>query len=207
MIDALMANLEQARASKILQKQQLDSGGFVYVTLHRPSNVDEPEALRSIMAEIKRLAEDLPVVFPMHPRTRKMCQEFGLSVNDIQDLKIIEPIGYHDSLCLSENARLVLTDSGGLQEETTWFRTPCLTLRPNTERPVTVTIGSNRLTNLEQLRTDLEQMLNGPRRLGTIPPLWDGHAAERILAHLVGANSSGQREIAPCEPAGAALSV
>jgi UDP-N-acetylglucosamine 2-epimerase (non-hydrolysing) len=106
-------------------------------------------------------------------------------LGDNPGLRILDPIGYHDSLCLTENARLVLTDSGGLQEESTYFRTPCLTLRPNTERPVTVTVGSNKLTNIEQLPEDLDAVLARESRFGQIPLLWDGHTAERIIARLL----------------------
>lgn len=185
MIDALLANLETARASVLSRNLGLNPKDFAYVTLHRPSNVDDPGALSRIMGEIRRLARGLPVVFPMHPRTRKMCAQFGISLNGEAGLKVLEPIGYHDSLCLTENARLVLTDSGGLQEESTFFRTPCLTLRPNTERPVTITLGSNRLTSLERLPADIDRTLKGDLAMGQIPPLWDGHASERILAGLI----------------------
>ena len=185
MIDSLVDNLPKARASTILQRLNLEPEKFVYATLHRPSNVDHRESLASIMASLRSLAAQLPVVLPIHPRTRKMLQDFGLSSIDAPGLKVVEPIGYHDSLCLTEHARLVLTDSGGLQEESTWFRTPCLTLRANTERPVTVTQGSNRLTMLSSLAADIGQRLNAPRRLGTVPPLWDGQAAGRICDSLV----------------------
>jgi len=185
MIDSLVANLPKARASTILQQLNLEPEKFVYVTLHRPSNVDHKESLARIMAELESLADELPVVLPIHPRTRKMLHDFGLSWNGAPGIKVVEPIGYHDSLCLVENARLVLTDSGGLQEESTWFRTPCLTLRPNTERPVTVTQGSNRLTTLPTLAADVRQRMNSTRRLGTVPPLWDGQAAVRICDSLV----------------------
>ncbi|MFL6513842.1 MAG: UDP-N-acetylglucosamine 2-epimerase, partial [Chthoniobacterales bacterium] len=151
-------------------------------------NVDDPVSLTSIMLELTRLASDIPVVFPIHPRTRKMCAQFGISTEGVTGLKILQPIGYHDSLCLTENARFVLTDSGGLQEESTFFRTPCLTLRPNTERPVTITAGSNRLTTVEDLRSDIARVVAGPDRLGDIPPLWDGRTAERIVAALVHTN-------------------
>lgn len=185
MIDALVENLPKARQSPVLQKLGLGSGGFVYVTLHRPSNVDDKTSLRAIMAELKRLTWQFPVVFPMHPRTRKMCAQFGIPLNANDRLKVLDPIGYHDSLCLTENARLVLTDSGGLQEESTYFKTPCLTLRPNTERPVTVNLGSNKLTTLACLSADLDDILSRATKFGTIPPLWDGRAAERIINALV----------------------
>ena len=158
---------------------------FVYVTLHRPSNVDSQNSLSKIITELKRLAQQMPVVFPIHPRTRKMCAQFGISLDDTPGLKLLEPVGYHDSLCLTENARLVLTDSGGLQEESTFFQTPCLTLRPNTERPITVTIGSNRLTNLERLSADVNEVLSGGKQVGQIPPLWDGMTSDRIINCLL----------------------
>ena len=184
MIDSLADNLSKARQSTIMGQHNLKPGQFAYVTLHRPSNVDHRESLSRIVEELERLAERLPVVLPLHPRTNKMMQDFGLSWSGSANLKVVEPLGYHDSLVLTENARLVLTDSGGLQEESTYFRTPCLTLRPNTERPVTVTLGSNRLTTVDRLRLDIESSLNGGAKTGAVPPLWDGKAAGRILAEL-----------------------
>ena len=185
MIDALVENLPHARNSGILKKLGIAPDTYLYVTLHRPSNVDHESGLRTIMGELTRLAADWPVVFPMHPRTRKMCAQFGIRIDDVPGLNILDPIGYHDSLCLTENARLLLTDSGGLQEESTYFRTPCLTLRPNTERPVTVTVGSNKLTTPEQLSRDIADVLQRPRRFGEIPPLWDGKTSGRVVASLV----------------------
>jgi UDP-N-acetylglucosamine 2-epimerase (non-hydrolysing) len=185
MIDALVANLDKARANRLVEGLGLREKHFVYVTLHRPSNVDERESLTAIIAELKRLAGQLPVVFPMHPRTRKMCEQFRIAIDDTEGLKILEPIGYHDSLCLTEKARFVLTDSGGLQEESTFFRTPCLTLRPNTERPVTITVGSNRLTSLKTLRADIETVLGSEKSLGEVPDLWDGRTACRIVGALI----------------------
>jgi UDP-N-acetylglucosamine 2-epimerase (non-hydrolysing) len=185
MIDALVSNLETSRARTLGRELGLAPNSFVYVTLHRPSNVDLEQTLCPIMAELKQLAARLPVVFPMHPRTRKMCEQFGISLAASDGLRVIDPIGYYDSLFLTENARLVLTDSGGLQEESTYFRTPCLTLRPNTERPVTITSGSNRLTKLDSLAQDIAEILACEPRLGQVPPLWDGHAADRILDALL----------------------
>jgi len=186
MIDAVVQNLEKARSSAILDNLKLKPARFAYVTLHRPSNVDRKETLSAIMGELKNLSGRLPVVFPLHPRTRKMISEFGLCLNGAPGLHVTDPLGYHDSLCLTENARLVLTDSGGLQEESTFFRTPCLTLRPNTERPITVTHGSNRLTNVAQLRQDLESTLKQGHRTASVPPLWDGRTSERVLEVLTG---------------------
>lgn len=185
MIDALIANLEKARASQLLNRRDLKKKGFVYVTLHRPSNVDDEASLRKIMLELKRLASNWPVVFPMHPRTRKMCGEFGISLDSANGLRILDPIGYHESLCLTESARFVLTDSGGLQEESTYFRTPCLTLRPNTERPITVTLGSNKLTDLDHLPIDIDEALSRNGETGRVPPLWDGQASKRIVDCLI----------------------
>jgi UDP-N-acetylglucosamine 2-epimerase (non-hydrolysing) len=185
MIDALVENLTKARQSPLLKKLGLDAGGFAYVTLHRPSNVDNQASLGAIMAELQRLTGQMTVVFPMHPRTKKMCAQFGISLDTNHSLRILDPIGYHDSLCLTENARLVLTDSGGLQEESTYFKTPCLTLRPNTERPITVTEGSNKLTNPEHLSTDIAGVLNRAPRFGEIPALWDGRTAVRVVDALL----------------------
>jgi UDP-N-acetylglucosamine 2-epimerase (non-hydrolysing) len=184
MIDALVTNLERARESKLPETLGLKKSGFAYVTLHRPSNVDERGALTRIMDELRHLGNEMPVVFPIHPRTRKMCDSFGIGLNGKGGLKVIEPIGYYDSLWLTENARLVLTDSGGLQEESTFFRTPCLTLRPNTERPITVSVGSNRLTAVDGLRRDIQALLAGEARVGIVPPLWDGQASSRIVSEL-----------------------
>jgi len=185
MIDALIENLDQARASHLPKALNLEKKGFAYVTLHRPSNVDNRSTLDAIITELKRFAAEMPVIFPMHPRTRKMCAQFGISLKDEAGLKILEPIGYHDSLYLTEHACLVLTDSGGLQEESTYFKTPCLTLRPNTERPITITVGSNHLTTVETLRTDIAEIINSRKWPGEIPPLWDGQTAGRIIDALM----------------------
>jgi len=189
MIDSLLENLPKARSCGILSRLRLEQGRFIYVTLHRPTNVDIQASLSMIMDSMGQLSKRTPVVFPIHPRTRKMLAEFGLVHSSDDHLLLLEPVGYHESLCLTENARLVITDSGGLQEETTFFRTPCLTVRPNTERPITITMGSNGLTEPGRLIDDAAKVLNGPERKGHIPPLWDGHTAERILGHLLAASS------------------
>lgn len=185
MIDSLVANLQQADRSDVLQRLGLAPGRYVYVTLHRPSNVDNPQALSSIVRTLSDLASRWPIVFPVHPRTRRRLTQFGLSFPANNGVHLLEPLGYHDSLALTKHARCVLTDSGGLQEESTFFRTPCLTLRPNTERPITITLGSNRLTTVARLSEDLDQVLRGPERLGQAPPYWDGHTASRILQALL----------------------
>jgi UDP-N-acetylglucosamine 2-epimerase (non-hydrolysing) len=186
MIDSLIAHFRNGHQNgRLLERLNLKEHGFVYVTLHRPSNVDCRKTLAKIVEELSRLADQWPVVFPIHPRTRKRMEEFDLSFLPKAGMKLLDPIGYDDSITLTKHARCVLTDSGGLQEESTFFRTPCLTLRPNTERPITITIGSNRLTSVEQLRSDFERALRSGERLGQTPPLWDGKAAERILHSLL----------------------
>jgi UDP-N-acetylglucosamine 2-epimerase (non-hydrolysing) len=185
MIDSLVTNIEKVRASKILNLLGLVKKNFVYVTLHRPSNVDSRAGLTAIMSELQRIAEEIPVVFSMHPRTRKMCEQFGISIDEHKGLSVVEPLGYHDSLCLTETARFILTDSGGVQEESTYFKTPCLTLRPNTERPVTIDVGTNKLTSLDKLSADVEAILQGQCPSGQIPKYWDGQTAERILRALL----------------------
>lgn len=185
MIDSLITNLPAAEKAGTLTRLGLQPKSFIYVTLHRPSNVDHEKSLRSIVGELSRIAEHWPVVFPIHPRTRSRLAEFGLKLESLPGINFLEPLGYHDSLMLTRQARCVLTDSGGLQEESTYFRTPCLTLRPNTERPVTISVGSNRLTNVDQLAADFERVLAGPAELGQIPPLWDGRTAERVVEEIL----------------------
>jgi len=185
MIDTLIANLEKARNKKTHVRLGLKENNFVYVTLHRPSNVDNREILNTIISDLDRLSTSLPVCFPLHPRTRKMLTQYGISCGSNKNLKLIDPIGYHDSICLAEQAGFVLTDSGGLQEETTFFQTPCLTLRPNTERPITITKGSNKLTNIKSLWSDIEELLKGNTKKGKTPDLWDGHTAERIIEYML----------------------
>jgi UDP-N-acetylglucosamine 2-epimerase (non-hydrolysing) len=185
MIDALVANLEQARRSSILTRLGLEHKEFAWVTLHRPSNVDNGDVLRRIMDSLRGVAEQVPVVFAVHPRTAQRVREFGIRSDDNDALKMVEPVGYHDSLRLTESAAFVLTDSGGLQEESTFFRTPCLTLRPNTERPVTLTLGSNRLTTPDLLPRDVETALQQRNGLGVVPPLWDGKTAPRVVDAVV----------------------
>lgn len=188
MIDTLVSNLDKARKCRSYARFGFQEKEFVYVTLHRPANVDDPATLQTILDSLESVAATLPVIFPVHPRTRKMLSRIGF--NPGPKITITDPVGYHDSLCLAEKAAFVLTDSGGLQEETTYFQTPCLTLRPNTERPVTVDEGSNKLTSPDQLKQDIEQLVQGKHPVaGKIPELWDGETAGRIVKHLLGGNS------------------
>jgi len=188
MIDTLAANLERARAREAPRRQGVEPRRYIYVTLHRPSNVDTRESLAAIVTCLLDVSRRSPVVFPVHPRTRQRLADFGLLdlLVASSGVKLIEPVGYLDSIGLAEAASCVLTDSGGLQEETTFLRVPCLTLRPNTERPITISEGSNRLTTLARLRGDLDAALQ-LRESGVslpCPALWDGKASERVANAL-----------------------
>jgi UDP-N-acetylglucosamine 2-epimerase (non-hydrolysing) len=158
---------------------------YALVTLHRPSNVDNLEVLNSILKSLLEVSRDLAVLFPAHPRTRQRITEFGLN-ND--RLQLLEPLPYVEFLALQRGATVVITDSGGIQEETTYLGVPCLTLRNNTERPVTVSLGTNVLVgqNPQRLRSELANILDGKAKKGTVPPLWDGHAGERVAEALTG---------------------
>ena len=175
MIDSLVHLLPKApkNGSGDFQKP------YALVTLHRPSNVDDSDTLREILTCLIDVSGELSVVFPIHPRTRRRIAEFGLNT---EKLKLAEPTPYLEFLALQRDAAVVITDSGGIQEETTYLGVPCLTLRNNTERPVTVSIGTNVLVgpDPERLREELAKVLRGEKKRGTIPPLWDGQASERI---------------------------
>ena len=183
MVDTLLNNVDRARSAGVLDRFGLQEKRYVFVTLHRPSNVDSKESLTAIMEHLKSLSQKLPVVFPMHPRTKKSAVEFGLDhyLSGSQKLVVCNPLGYLDTIGLADKACFVLTDSGGLQEETTVLNVPCLTLRPNTERPITVSLGTNKITSLKALGDDLARLLSGEAKSGVVPPLWDGHTAERIV--------------------------
>jgi UDP-N-acetylglucosamine 2-epimerase (non-hydrolysing) len=157
---------------------------YALVTLHRPSNVDDSESLRSILASLLEVSERMPVVFPAHPRTRQRIADFGVNVDK---LHLVEPAPYIEFLALQRGATVVVTDSGGIQEETTYLGVPCLTLRSNTERPVTVTMGTNILVGQDRkkLSSELIRIYEGKGKTGTIPPLWDGHTGDRIADILL----------------------
>jgi UDP-N-acetylglucosamine 2-epimerase (non-hydrolysing) len=196
MVDSLLQHLECARRRDTLARLglQADDGGirpYAVLTLHRPSNVDHPETFGRLMQAVEHVARRVPVIFPVHPRTAGRVRGHTCA----GDLRLVEPQGYLDFLALLAGARLVLTDSGGLQEETTVLGVPCLTMRENTERPVTVTLGTNVMVGTDPacIIEEADRALDGardtrassPRR---IPPLWDGHAAERIVNVLLGAS-------------------
>ncbi len=190
MIDTLLKNLERAEKTTILEDMGLRKRGYAVATLHRPANVDDPKALAGLVDVLDAVQQDMPVVFPIHPRTSAHLVSHGLAtrVAAMHNLHMFEPVGYLEFLRLMANARVVLTDSGGIQEETTILQVPCLTLRENTERPVTCEIGSNRLvgTKAENVIAAYRQVIaNGNGQCG-IPPLWDGRAAERIVNVITG---------------------
>jgi UDP-N-acetylglucosamine 2-epimerase (non-hydrolysing) len=192
MIDTLLRHRAAAESSDIRARLGLaaprgaSTGSYALVTLHRPSNVDHPGTLAGLIGALATLSRDLAVVFPMHPRTRKNAAEAGLE-HDLESMIITEPLGYLDFLNLMSRAAVVITDSGGIQEETTVLGVPCLTVRKNTERPATITFGTNRLvgTDPKDLLRAARQVLRGPRRVGRLPALWDGRAALRIVEILV----------------------
>jgi len=181
MIDSLVRLLPAARA--------LAANGwperYALVTLHRPANVDDDGALKEILSALIEVNDQLNVVFPAHPRTRRRIAELGLHT---KSLRVLDPVPYLEFLALQSRATVVITDSGGIQEETTYLGVPCLTVRNNTERPVTVTMGTNVLVGRgpERLRTELSLVFSGKAKRGTVPPLWDGRAAERIADIIVG---------------------
>lgn len=186
MIDSLMMNLESAKRSKIKSQLGLSDGTYGVLTLHRPSNVDNEHTFGRILDALETISRSLPIIFPVHPRTRKTIGDLGLGdrVAQITNLRLIDPLGYLDFLSLYSTARLVLTDSGGIQEETTSLGIPCLTLRENTERPVTVELGTNVIvgTDTKKIIAAANAALNGSSKSSVSQlPLWDGHASERIL--------------------------
>jgi UDP-N-acetylglucosamine 2-epimerase (non-hydrolysing) len=183
----LINHLEKARALAPYRQYGLEAKKYVFVTLHRPSNVDDEASLGLIMQNLIALSQRLPVIFPLHPRTEKNLIQCGLLPGEQQypNLKLGQPVGYFESIGLADKASFVLTDSGGLQEETTFLKVPCLTLRPNTERPITIIRGTNRLTSLKTLQADINRILDGNQQYGEVPELWDGQTSERILEELI----------------------
>jgi UDP-N-acetylglucosamine 2-epimerase (non-hydrolysing) len=182
MIDSLLFYLEKAESSRVLDDLGLAPGGYVLVTLHRPSNVDDPARLAGIMDALGEIARSVPVVFPVHPRTRKMIEASGGGIAAARGMRLVEPLGYLDFVKAERHARIVITDSGGIQEETTVLGIPCLTVRENTERPITIEIGTNVLVGTDpgRIREEAARILGGAAREHRVPPLWDGGTAGRI---------------------------
>lgn len=188
MIDSLLHSLGRAETSGILTELALAEKEYAVLTMHRPSNVDEASKLEGLLGAVSEISSKIPVIFPVHPRTRANIEGFGFGSFATERFRFIEPLGYMDFLRLYSKAALVLTDSGGLQEETTALGIPCVTLRENTERPVTVELGTNTVagTDPEKIKSVALGILADPARVsGRVPPLWDGRAAERICDALL----------------------
>lgn len=184
MIDSLIRALPKIEQSEILSELGLTAGGYVLATLHRPSNVDDPKMLAQLIAALNVVSETLPVIFPVHPRTRARLESEQIAV--AKGIQMVDPLGYFDFMALMRAAKVVMTDSGGVQEETTYLGVTCLTVRPNTERPITIDVGTNRLVQPGKetlLAAWKEVEANPPQR--RCPDLWDGKAAERIAARLL----------------------
>ncbi|CAN5594353.1 UDP-N-acetylglucosamine 2-epimerase (non-hydrolyzing) [soil metagenome] len=189
MIDSLFYNLEKSKQSKTRKDLGLVGKDYAVLTLHRPSNVDDEETLDGLLSALISISKEIPIIFPVHPRTKASIEYFGFpDAIDHSQIKTIEPLGYLDFMNLYSGAKLVLTDSGGLQEETTALGIPCLTLRENTERPITIELGTNQLvgTNPNKIKQAAFEILENTSKKATkIPPLWDGQAAERICDTLL----------------------
>lgn len=186
MIDTLVRLLPKSLERWPALRAELDlPSRFGLVTLHRPSNVDEPATLQTLVEALGKLGNILPLIFPVHPRTRRQLNELGTKSD--KDLTLIDPLGYVEFLALQKHAAFVVTDSGGVQEETTFLQVPCLTIRPNTERPITLSQGSNTLvgSDLSRLQEEAKRASNGQGKAGRVPPLWDGRSAERIADVVV----------------------
>jgi len=183
MIDTLVRLLPQTQLPQV----EALATRYALVTLHRPSNVDDEAMLRRLMATLQEVSDELQVVFPIHPRTRARLQAFDLAVADNEGFLLLDPLGYLEFLALQRQAAFVITDSGGVQEESTYLRVPCLTVRENTERPITVEVGTNVLVgqDMGRLRAEVDRIVAGTFKTGRIPPLWDGRAGERI-ADVIG---------------------
>jgi UDP-N-acetylglucosamine 2-epimerase (non-hydrolysing) len=186
MLDSFELLAPKIRAAGVAAKLGLDKSRYAVVTLHRPSNVDRREQLELIVDKLIAVAERLPLVFPVHPRTRQRLEEFGLRqrLESCTAVRAVAPLSYIEFMSLVVDCRLALTDSGGIQEETTYLGIPCLTLRDNTERPVTVTSGTNRLVKAQKLDEDVDDVLAAPALSPCAIPLWDGRTAGRVAASL-----------------------
>jgi UDP-N-acetylglucosamine 2-epimerase (non-hydrolysing) len=187
MIDSLVHYLPKSEKSNIRSELNIDTEKFVLITLHRPANVDSRDFLKELVSFLNDLAARRPIIFPIHPRTSKNLKKYNIAHLLSKNVHLTEPIGYIDFLCLTKNAELIITDSGGIQEESTYLGVQCITVRDNTERPITVEVGTNQLigTDLGKVKRTALEVLEGKTKNGSIPELWDGHAAERIAAVLI----------------------
>lgn len=189
MIDSLIHFREKASRTGILDMLGVSKGNYLLTTMHRPSNVDSKDQIERVLDLLEGLTTQLPVVFPLHPRTRNRIHGFGYEgrLAAISNLHVTDPLGYLEFLSLMENAKAVVTDSGGIQEETTWLKVPCITLRENTERPVTIDLGTNQLMSLDPpaIQAEVERILQGEVNEGIVPPLWDGKASNRVAEALL----------------------
>ena len=190
MIDTLLGQVETAKQQDTLAQMGLTAGEYGVVTLHRPSNVDDGPTLSAILHVLAETSKRLPLVFPVHPRTSGRIEAFGLSpvLAAAEGVHLVPPQGYRDFLCLTSQAKVIVTDSGGLQEESTALNVPCLTMRNSTERPVTCEEGTSELVgnSADALRTQLNAVLNSTYKSGACPKLWDGKAAQRIVELICG---------------------
>ncbi len=181
MIDSLVMAKKNIEALDVCSGFGCRRGQYGLVTLHRPSNVDSRDVLVALCDHLVDISKKIPLIFPVHPRTSGKLKEFGIdSLHDAKNIHLTEPLGYNDFMNLVFNSRLIITDSGGVQEETTFLQIPCITLRPNTERPVTVSQGTNQLCGPEALCKMVDSILEGRFKKGSIPEFWDGRTAERI---------------------------
>lgn len=189
MIDTLLANLERAKQRPTLKQFGVSPQAYVLATIHRPSNVDDPAVLSALLDVLHWIQQRVSVILPLHPRTRKRLDESSSlqRLDAMDNLTLSGPLGYLDFLCLTASSKFVLTDSGGLQEETTALGIPCLTLRARTERPITVSTGTNTVVGAdpERIRATAAEILNGRGKTGSVPDLWDGRASERVAKALV----------------------
>jgi UDP-N-acetylglucosamine 2-epimerase (non-hydrolysing) len=183
MIDSLVHLLPRIKQATIHSDLGLSAGEYTLLTFHRPSNVDDHGSLSNLVRMLNTLSQKTSLVFPVHPRTRKNLEKSGLWPELDPSIKLLEPIGYLDFLALTRSAKLLITDSGGIQEETTFLGVQCITVRDNTERPVTVNVGTNQLigTDLQKVQAAAMEVLDGKIKEGKIPEFWDGNTAERIV--------------------------